>query len=384
VGRWRVIARQDINGRWTHNELEVKVDDRNFIHEFNENNNISFANFDVQQPQENIPDLIIHSVRLMPADREKSQVGYYEVGREEELEIAVTIMNNNFVRAAIGDVVVKVSDGGGWENSQTVRMGAGAGGGVNVTLRLNTSEIDTRERELRVVVDPDNRITEVNENNNGHEYPIRVKKTDIESDELVRRQNIPDPAEAQPAPKLKRTSARVTLMQVRALSPANRSTNPFDFREVASDVSAAQQPGNNQNQVSGEHYPITLTTTFTPLFMVSPGNPLYLPIESGGIGTNTLGDFTLTSGAGTALLIANSFDIPTLQNQVSFFAKEGWTIISQSTANPVPFTDATLVLKRNSDNYYFKITTKIYASASAMDIFTLSGYNCGPSQADCP
>ena len=135
----------------------------------------------MQPPQANTPDLIIYSVRLMPADRESSQMGYYEVGREEQLEIAVTIMNNNFVRNDIGDVVVKVSDGSGWESSQTVRMGAGAGGGVNVILRLNTAQIDTRERELRVAVDPDNRIAEVNENNNGHEYPIRVKKAAIES-----------------------------------------------------------------------------------------------------------------------------------------------------------------------------------------------------------
>lgn len=244
MGRWRILARQDpMNDRWIHNELEVMVDDRNFIHEFNENNNISFADFDFQIP-----------------------------GNEERHE--------------------------------------------------------------------DNQITG--------------------------------------ADKLILTGIKLTLLQVRSPTPAAEGTNPFDFREVEQDIDAARQP-----EDESDTYPVVLTATFTSPYMVFPGSSIYLPIESGGAGTNTLGDLTSASGKGSALRIENQFD-EMLNSFINFFAVPGWTIISQTVSNPVPAANVNIVVRRDSDNTYFKITTNMEASASGIDIFSLSGFNCGPSQANCP
>ena len=186
---------------------------------------------------------------------------------------------------------------------------------------------------------------------------------------------------------LSRTATHVTLLQVRSLIAAAQGTNPFDYKEVQEDVEEAQQvPAINPAPAAtpaANPYPVALTATFMGPYMAFPGDSIYLPVEEGGAGTNTLGDFTTSPGAGTALRIENQFDTM-LNSFVGFFANTGWSIISQSVPNPVPDVDVSLIVRRNSDNNYFKVTLNLYGSASAVDVFTLSGFNCGPDQADCP
>lgn len=185
-----------------------------------------------------------------------------------------------------------------------------------------------------------------------------------------------DRADHLKTPPFTRTSSQVTLRQVRLISPSATTTNPFDAREVKNDIQTAQAPATGTA--------IALTPSFTGYHMVFPGNSLYLQMEESGA-TNKVGDFVAASTAASAVRIVNRFNFDgQLTSAADFFAAPGWSMISQSPANIVAAPSVAMVVKRSSDNTFFRVSIDFVASASGIDFFSLSGYNCGGSAANCP
>lgn len=187
---------------------------------------------------------------------------------------------------------------------------------------------------------------------------------------------------AQSEPKaFKRVESNITLRQVRSISQGPSSTNPFDYREVEAGIEAVKQPpgtggGPLTSLVAGGFY------------ATGPSNTLFLPIEKSGAGT--AGDFSTASNPANAVAIVWEPGKSPNPYQAVISPHAGWSIVSQTPANPVPLPSSppgasiVLTLRRSSDGSYFKVSMELLANGSGFYVLNFNGASCGASAGGCP
>ena len=148
-------------------DIQVVVDPHDALHETDEDNNALIRSMSILEPLAQLPELMPRSLELYPTSP-------VELGRANELTVTSTILNSG--RSAATDFGVRFfyrSKGATrWipfpcvDAAQCSAAALGAGASVPFVGSLSTVGLTPGVYELRVVVDPDASVAELDERNN--------------------------------------------------------------------------------------------------------------------------------------------------------------------------------------------------------------------------
>jgi subtilase family serine protease len=148
-------------------EVRIVVDPHDLLHETDEDNNELVRSMSILEPLAELPELMPRSLVLYPSSP-------VELGQANEITVTSTVLNSG--RSAASDVDVRFfyrSKGAlRWvsfpcvDDAQCVGVTLGAGASLPFVGSLSTVGLSPGVYELRVAVDPDNHVTELDERNN--------------------------------------------------------------------------------------------------------------------------------------------------------------------------------------------------------------------------
>jgi subtilase family serine protease len=148
-------------------EVHVDVDPHDLLHETDEDNNTLVRSMSILEPLAQLPELMPRSLGLFPASP-------VELGRAGELTVTSTVLNSGRSTASDFDVRFYFRSKGAarWipfpcvDETQCLSASLPAGASRPFVGSLSTMGLTPGVYEIRVTVDPEARITELDERNN--------------------------------------------------------------------------------------------------------------------------------------------------------------------------------------------------------------------------
>jgi len=177
-------------------DVRVAVDPYDALHETDEENNAIVRSISILEPLAQLPELLPRSLALYPASP-------VELGRANELTVTSTVLNSGRNPASDVDVRFFVRSKGAtrWmpfpcvDAAQCSAASLGAGVSVPFVGSLSTVGLAPGIYEIRVVVDPESQIAELDERNNELVTAVTMRAAQL-ADLTVCSQVLVDPSNA--------------------------------------------------------------------------------------------------------------------------------------------------------------------------------------------
>jgi subtilase family serine protease len=252
-------------------EVHVVVDPHDLLHETDEDNNTLVRSMSILAPLAALPELMPRSLGLYPASP-------VELGRANELTVTSTVLNSG--RSAATDFDVRFffrSKGASrWipfpcvDETQCSAATLGAGASVPFVGSLTTIGFSPGVYELRVAVDPADRITELDERNNELIAAVTLQAAQL-PDLTACGQLVADPSSA-----VRR--GRTVTLSLCVTNEGDTASGPFNVRFthcLAPEV-AAGQSGISPCDGPGGYSAVGLYPSIVAAPPLEPGESIYV------------------------------------------------------------------------------------------------------------
>jgi subtilase family serine protease len=204
-------------------DISVVVDPHDLLHETDEDNNTLIRSMSILEPLAQLPELMPRSLGLYPASP-------IELGRANELTVTSTILNSGRAAATGFDVQFFFRSIGAtrWipfpcvDETQCSAATLAAGASVPFVGSLSTLALSPGVYEIRIAVDPEDRVAELDERNNELVTSVTLQAAQL-PDLMTCGQLVVDPSSA-----VRR--GRTVALSICVTNEGDAASGPFNVR----------------------------------------------------------------------------------------------------------------------------------------------------------